>query len=345
MAIYERGRSYMVSVGGRHDRYRESFKSLDEAKREEAAAILRMKASGSPQKAPTSDDKAPVRGKVLRDAEREAWRVKWSQNRAQHAHTETLTVIYRTIPELTPLSEITDDTILDAIEEWEETLGNSGSTVNRKLSHLSVMLKVAVDKGWMDKLPKIPRRRDGKHRIRWMDKAEELRVLNMCTELGLDELRDFVVVAVDTGFRRSELLGLTPRDFFNGRLHLHAGETKSGHARSVPCTNRVIEVLTRRANQKRVFDLTVYSLRYQWRQLREALEMADDDQFVVHMMRHTCASRMVQKGVPLAVVKEWMGHSDIATTMRYAHLAPDSLNAGLAALNETPAPQLAVVNG
>jgi site-specific recombinase XerD len=55
---------------------------------------------------------------------------------------------------------------------------------------------------------------------------------------------------------------------------------------------------------------------------------------------------MVQRGVPLAVVQAWMGHSSINTTMRYAHLAPGSLQVGREALEQVKVqPQLMVVNG
>ena len=235
--------------------------------------------------------------------------------------------------------------ILEAIEGWEDE-GNSGSTVNRKVSHLSMMLKTAMEKGWIDRLPALPRRKEGKHRIRWMDENEEQRVLNACAYLGLDELRDFIVVGIDTGFRRAELLGLIPRDFVNGMVHLHAGSTKSDKARSVPATQRVMEVLTRRSNQRKIFNLTVHQLRSQWIALKTHLGLGDDVQFVVHMLRHTCASRMVQKGVPLPVVQQWLGHSNVMTTMRYAHLAPDSLRQGLVALEKvSTVPSLRVVNG
>lgn len=42
---------------------------------------------------------------------------------------------------------------------------------------------------------------------------------------------------------------------------------------------------------------------------------------------------VVRRGVPLIVVKEWMGHAAIETTMRYAHLAPDNLLIALEALD------------
>lgn len=41
-----------------------------------------------------------------------------------------------------------------------------------------------------------------------------------------------------------------------------------------------------------------------------------------HVLRHTFASQLVMKGVPLRVVQEWMGHTTITMTERYAHLAP-----------------------
>ena len=41
------------------------------------------------------------------------------------------------------------------------------------------------------------------------------------------------------------------------------------------------------------------------------------------LLTHTFASRLVMNGVPLRVVKELLGHSDIKTTMVYSHLAPD----------------------
>jgi integrase len=214
-----------------------------------------------------------------------------------------------------------------------EDQGNGGSTVNRKMSAFSMMLKTAIDQGWLKSMPKVPRRREGAHRIRWMNEDEEKVVMTTCEHLGLHDLRDFIAVAIDTGFRRGELLRFKSKDFSNGLLHLHAGTTKTDEARAVPATKRVIEILGRRAHLERVFDsLTPHTLRWQWDRLRERMGLLEDPQFVVHMLRHTCASRLVQRGVPLVVVKTWMGHKTIATTMRYAHLAPENLNQALKAL-------------
>jgi integrase len=55
----------------------------------------------------------------------------------------------------------------------------------------------------------------------------------------------------------------------------------------------------------------------------------------LHILRHTCASRLVQKGIPIYTVSKWLGHSSVKVTERYAKLAPDSLAGALAALEST----------
>lgn len=342
MPIFERGKSFLVSVGSGYNRFRQTYKTREDAEKAELEALLRMKQTGSPV---IPVDKPKPLGKTLKDAHDLTWRLYWSQNRAQKTHKDNCRTIFRVITEGTLLSEITPDMVLEAIEEWEDQ-GCSGSTVNRKISHLSMMLKTAVEQGWLPGMPKLPRRAEGKHRIRWMNETEELKVLNACTHLGLDELRDLIVVGIDTGFRKGEMLGLEPNDFVHGNLHLHDGETKNGKGRSVPVTKRVAEILNRRSDGRKIFTLTEPKIRYQWATLKSYVGLENDPQFVVHMLRHTCASRLVQRGVPLAVVQQWMGHSNIATTLRYAHLSPESLNIGREALEQVNhQPTLRVVNG
>jgi site-specific recombinase XerC len=52
-----------------------------------------------------------------------------------------------------------------------------------------------------------------------------------------------------------------------------------------------------------------------------------------HTLRHTFASHLVMRGVPLTAVQILMGHSNVTTTMRYAHLAPSTLRAAIDLLN------------
>ena len=345
MTITKRGTSYQVSVGSGDQRFRQTYKSKQEASVAEAEALLRQKTTGSAlitgvEIAPKLD-----KGPTLKDAHDLTWRLHWSQDRGRKTHEVFCRAIFNEFAPATPLTDITFDSILEAVEAWEDE-GNGGQTVNHKVSHLSMMLKTAMDKGWIDKMPKMVRRKPGKGRIRFINEAEEQRLLNACAELGFDELRDLVQVAIDTGFRRGELLQIAPSDLIGGKIHLYDGETKNGKGRAVPVTSRVEAIIQRRGTGSRVFSYTFCTLRREWNLVREFMGLSEDKQFVVHMLRHTCATRLVQRGVPLPIVKEWMGHSTITTTMRYVQFAPDSLNVAKLALEQVIVPtQLRVVNG
>ena len=60
--------------------------------------------------------------------------------------------------------------------------------------------------------------------------------------------------------------------------------------------------------------------------MRAAIGLEDDEQFVIHTLRHTCCTRLVSAGVDLRSVQEWMGHSSIDMTQRYAHFIPSKLD-------------------
>lgn len=148
------------------------------------------------------------------------------------------------------------------------------------------------------------------------------------------------MLGIDTGFRRGELLGLQWSDYSGGRLHLHAGETKSGHARSVPVSARCRALLDARkesGSREVLPGLTDAVLRGQWETLRLHMGRVADPMFIVHVLRHTCATRLVSAGVHLHDVKQWMGHSTIEMTLKYAHFAKGHLNDALAKLEEASA--------
>jgi integrase len=311
------------------------FKDLDEARQAELDEIRRRKGLSvavEPRKVVKGMTVPVGTGKTLKDAYDLTMRLHWKGEKAEKTNTINSKAVLEYLGEDSLLVDITAEEVTNMVFEFEDQ-GNSGSTVNKKASCLRMMFKTAQEQGWIEKWPNPPFRKEAKHRIRWMDEEEEAKVLTLCNHLGLTDLADYIAVAIDTGFRRAELLGFQSRDFSNGILHLHAGATKSDEARSVPATKRVTEILTRRGNRGTVFSpLTVPTLRAQWQRIRHLMGLDGDSQFVVHMLRHTCASRLVQRGVPLVMVQKWMGHKKIETTLRYAHLAPDSLLLGRDAL-------------
>ena len=84
----------------------------------------------------------------------------------------------------------------------------------------------------------------------------------------------------------------------------------------------VLNNIPNNSSEDRVFPFQTYWYRDRWDKLRNILKL-DDAPW--HTLRHTTASRLVQKGVQLVVVKEIMGHKSIQTTMRYSHLQPANL--------------------
>jgi site-specific recombinase XerD len=66
-------------------------------------------------------------------------------------------------------------------------------------------------------------------------------------------------------------------------------------------------------------------LEYHWNKARKAMGLEEDKGFTPHCLRHGCASRLAQAGVPLLTIKELLGHQKIETTLIYAHLAPKNL--------------------
>ena len=68
--------------------------------------------------------------------------------------------------------------------------------------------------------------------------------------------------------------------------------------------------------------------------MRTDMGLDDDKEFVLHCLRHTCASRLVQKGVQIQVVQQWLGHKSIQMTLRYAHLNVNNLMDAVHVLND-----------
>lgn len=148
-----------------------------------------------------------------------------------------------------------------------------------------------------------------------------------------DYLSPIVLLAINTGLRRGELLSLTWADIdLDARmLTVRAENSKSGRQRHVPLNTEAHAVLAQWANQThapgRVFG--VASVKKAWGAL---LARASIDDFRFHDLRHHFASKLVRAATDLNVVRELLGHSTIAMTLRYAHLCPGTLAAAVAKL-------------
>ena len=183
----------------------------------------------------------------------------------------------------------------------------------------------------------MPKRREAEHRIRFLTPEEEARMFGVLEATATQDVQDAVLCLLYTDFRCGELWRLECRDIDLERGTLTAWKTKNHHPRTVPIVGRIRPVIERRmlacGGTGRLFPMGSNDwLRRPWEVLRYHMGMTDDPQFVPHMLRHTCATRLSQSGVSMPIIKEWMGHTTITTTARYAHFSPNDLRHAAALL-------------
>ena len=311
--------------------YAGGFTSEDDAQIWELQARKQLKA-GVPVTYPGTYVENPT--KVVKETVSKwldkTYRTYWADKSEPQKARQKMTAINDYFGRNTLVSELD----IQRIDDWVASLkqlGNSNATINRKLAALSKMLSYAKDSNVIAGKPKINRLKEPKGRTRWLTDDEEKQILHTLDLWSYDDLKDAFVTLVDTGVRKGELLNAEVRDVQEGMLNLW--EAKNEEPRSVPLTKRVRAVLDNRMvgakSTDKLFKTAPEKLADDWDRVRWHLELND---VTIHVFRHTTASRLVQRGVPLKTVKEWMGHLSFNTTLRYAHLSPKNLADALAVL-------------
>ncbi len=215
--------------------------------------------------------------------------------------------------------------------------GAAPATVCRELITLSALFTEARKREIVERNPVslVKKPTVNNALVRYLDPKEETEILARLSE----PLRTAVLVAIHSGMREGEQINLTWADVrFDERIIL-VRNTKNHRDRQIPMNETLHDALKsvdRHIKSPYVFTNTDTGTRYDrfnnhpW---RDALTDAGVFNFRWHDLRHTSASRMVQRGVPLNAVKEILGHSSITTTMRYAHLSPGNLRDAVRALD------------
>jgi integrase len=121
------------------------------------------------------------------------------------------------------------------------------------------------------------------------------------------DVANLVEVLADTGMRLGEALSLlnTDIDFKNNIILIRV--TKGNHRR-VPMTKRVVAILKMRqeAGHDKPFNLKEHQIHRAWSWVRVRIGIDDAHQLVLHSLRRTSASRLVNAGVALDIVEEWL---------------------------------------
>jgi len=211
--------------------------------------------------------------------------------------------------------------------------GNSNATINRKMAALSKLLRKACKMGDIHSLPEFHRQKERAGRIRFLEPDEEARLFRAIETRSEISMR-LAVFLVDTGCRLGEAIGLHWNDIHDSRATFWL--TKSGRSRTIPLTRRAKEAVTRRSERARgpFANVTQVAFRAIWNEAKAEIGLGADDQVVPHILRHTCASRLVQGGIDIRRVQTWLGHQTLQMTMRYAHLATNDLDTCVAVLEQ-----------
>jgi site-specific recombinase XerD len=250
---------------------------------------------------------------------------------------------------------------LDAYVASRRKEGLSAATIVRNLNNLRSVLRRAVDanylrenifRGW--EKPKV----EDKGVTRYLDADEESRLRaalaerddksrrervtgnNWRTKRGIEPLPEFLekdfpdhltpmtLISLNTGLRYGELTGLewSAIDFRARNLTVTGRTSKGARTRHIPLNAEALDVLTRwrgKISKGLVFSnqdgTRIGTVKTAWLSI---LMEAKIEAFRWHDLRHTFASKLVQRGVNLAVVRDLLGHGDFALTLRYAHLEP-----------------------
>jgi len=316
MPVRQRGNSWQVDVRKKGIRFRHSYQTEDQAnvmlaKVEEAISL----GKALPDPEDCNDGKAMTIAALLRKAGEKYW----SDSKHGTLTLRSIDAMVDVIGEQRSISQLNID-LVDSLTAHYKGIGNSNATINRKLSILSKASTFAHDRGWIDYKPKIEWLKEGKGRIRFVTQEEEAIMYRVLTQMGYFKERDIFMFLIDTGLRVGELNGLRLADLQDNKLTIW--QTKCDLPRTVVLTKRASDIFK---NNRGDLRMNYPTLIRHWNLMKCAMNLEDDEQFIPHCLRHTCASRLVQRGVSIMVVKEWLGHANIQMTMRYAHLCPTNL--------------------
>lgn len=289
--------------------------------------------------------KAP--GYTLGEALDHAWQRRWRHQKGERQFAYVVATVKTDLGKL-QCRDITYS-MLETYVEQCEAKELAGATINHRLGAVRVALDMAAKRNRITAVPPMPRCRLDNARLRYLDREEEAAILKAADDNPI--MRNLIVVLLDTGCRLSEITCTTPADVVGSQVRLI--DTKNGKSRAVPLTTRAAAGLRWLHADAKWRGITravrTSAVRKQSAKdwcVKEFTRIRDDavlPDVSLHILRHTCASRLVEAGIDLYRVKEWLGHSTITMTERYAHLAPDALSDVVGVL-EPPAAQVVDIN-
>ena len=226
-----------------------------------------------------------------------------------------------------PLSKITPA----AIAEYRDARLKEvqPATCLRDLNLLSHVFTIAM-REWDYQLPSNPvsqirKPAASKPRIRRLEKDEERKLLDALAQSRSPWAKPLVIVAIETGMRRGEILSLRWENVHLAQSYVHLPDTKNGNARDVPLSTLAKATLAElpRDISGRVFPIHFEALKSLWNRICRKLDIED---LRFHDLRHEATSRFFEKGLNVIEVATITGHKDAKMLSRYTHLRAEDLS-------------------
>jgi integrase len=186
-------------------------------------------------------------------------------------------------------------------------------------------------------IPKVENRR-----MRFLSDGEADLLLDKLRERS-QQLHDICLLSLDAGLRAGEIFSLRWNRVDLEKKTIKVFDSK-GRDRVVFMTDRVEQMLQGLPREGKLIFLSRTGERI--KEISNAFDQAvkdlglnegvtdSRDKLVFHSLRHSFASRLVERGIDLYTVKELMGHSTLAMTERYSHLQPNKLKSAIDSLGQ-----------
>lgn len=246
-------------------------------------------------------------------------------------------MVLKLIAASTPLEEITPS-VIEGYTRRRREAGRKPQTIKHGVNCIVGAIKKAKKDGYRCAPLDVPTIKIPNTRLRYLSLEEERKLLRElspvreCNGLGSsDAIRrhmldnyDFVVMLLDTGARYGEIAGLRWRQVNLRERSIDLWRSKVNNQSTLFMTDRVAGILERRW-QSRIGEFVFTNKSggprgYAVDAIRKAFRRAGLHDCTAHTLRHTHATRLIQNGLSVYEVQAVLGHADIKTTLRYAHL-------------------------
>jgi integrase len=221
----------------------------------------------------------------------------------------------------------------------------TSATVNRYLALLSHTFTIAIKEWrWMAVNPivQISKPKESQGRTRFLSDEERERLLAACRSSESVHLYPIVMLALSSGMRRGEILGLRWEDIDLQKMRITLNETKNGDSRLVPLVGKAYESIRdlylklEPQGQDLVFPspnnpTQPISIRTAW---ETAIKKANISNFRFHDLRHSTASYLAMNGASLVEIAEILGHKTLQMAKRYSHLSEEHKTTVLEKMNK-----------